>query len=101
MEKPPVEWQIDTLFGIVEGMQVALTALIRAHPDKDFLEGHFDVAAQPARATVVGSDRTDLALAAFDATLAEFKAVILGEDIGYAGVAWHEAAALRKRLTGG
>lgn len=100
MEQPPVEWQIDTLFGLITALQVGVSALLAAHPEKDLLEGHFDMLGQEARARVVASDRTDLNLAAFDDMLALLKAEITGKAAGTSGTAYREAAALRKRLTG-
>lgn len=100
MDAHATKWELDTLFGLIEGLQVGVRALLASHPDKDSLEGHFDMLALESRAHVVASNRTDPALAALDDTLALLKSEIAGQYKGSTGTAFREASALRKRLTG-
>lgn len=100
MSAQPTQRDLDTLFGLIEGLQVGVRALLASHPDKDSLEGHFDMLALQSRAHVVGSNRTDSALVALDEMLDVLKSEIAGRPAGTSGVAILATAALHKRLTG-
>ncbi|WP_034302513.1 hypothetical protein [Herbaspirillum sp. RV1423] len=97
-EIPPVEWQIDVLFGLIEAQQCAIEALIRTHPDPDGFEANFDMNLAAAQARLLGSDRSDLAVAALADHSAELKESLSGQSSGV-GAAWSIWHALKKRLS--
>lgn len=100
MEKPPAEWQIDVLFGMVESMSVMISALIAHHQDRDGLEAHMDFRIAPARASILNADRTDLTLEAFDDMNAAFKGLIKNQFEGWDD-SWKVFQELKKRLARG
>ncbi|MBF8177227.1 hypothetical protein [Herminiimonas contaminans] len=95
--KPPVEWQIDVLFGLMEAHYCALSALIRTHPDPEAFEAHFDLQLSAAQAQMLGSDRSDLATAALVDHCAELKGHLKGHQTPD-GVAHHAWRDLMSRL---
>jgi len=96
--KPPAEWQIDVLFGLIEAQQCALAALIRTHPDPDGFEANFDMNLAAAQARLLGSDKSDLAVAALTDRSAELKGCLSGQSsgVGAGSSIWR---ALKMRLS--
>lgn len=97
MEKPPAEWQIDVLFGMVESMSVMISALIAHHHERDGLEAHMDFRIAPTRAEIIAAARTDLTLEAFDDMTAAFKAIVRDPHAGL-DTSWQVFEDLKKRL---
>lgn len=92
------ERNIDVLFGLIEAHYCAIAALIRSHPNPDGFEAHFDMHLAGARAQLLGSDRSDLAIAALEDHSAELKGHLLGSQTldGVAHRTWWDLKARLK-----